>query len=64
MRYELAASVGTQGKMTKKRAGPAFPVARRGRVGAQIGLFAVGERSGSRLAVKSVELTAPGVGPY
>jgi hypothetical protein len=33
-------------------------------VGAQVGLFAVGEKRGSWLDVRSFELTAPGAGPY
>jgi beta-xylosidase len=46
------------------RAGSPFPVTRGGWVGAQIGLFAVGEVSGSWLDVKGFELTAPGSVPY
>jgi beta-xylosidase len=46
------------------KAGPAFPVTRGGWVGAQVGLFAVGEKRGSWLDVRSFELTAPGAGPY
>ncbi|KQY80980.1 MULTISPECIES: glycoside hydrolase 43 family protein [Roseateles] len=46
------------------KAGPAFPVTRGGWVGAQVGLFAVGDKPGSWLDVQSFELTAPGAGPY
>jgi beta-xylosidase len=46
------------------RAGSAFPVTRGAWVGAQIGLFAVGERSGSWLDVQGFELSAPGAGPH
>ena len=46
------------------RAGSPFPVTRGGWVGAQVGLFSVGDVSGSSLDVKSFELTAPGLGPY
>jgi len=46
------------------RAGSPFPVTRGGWVGAQIGLFAVGEQGGSWLDVHGFELTAPGTGPY
>lgn len=46
------------------RAGSAFPVTRGTWVGAQIGLFAVGEQSGSWLDVQGFDLTAPGAGPY
>ncbi|MFT7772171.1 glycoside hydrolase 43 family protein [Roseateles sp.] len=56
-------SYSTDGK-TFVRAGSPFPVTRGGWVGAQVGLFAVGEVGGSSLTVKGFELTAPGVGPY
>ena len=46
------------------KAGPAFRFTRGGWVGAQVGLFAVGDKPGSWLDVQSFQLTAPGAGPY
>lgn len=46
------------------RVGSPFPVTRGGWVGAQVGLFALGETSGSWLDVRDFELSAPGPGPH
>lgn len=46
------------------RAGSPFPVTRGGWVGAQVGLFALGESPGSWLDVENFVLSAPGAGPY
>jgi beta-xylosidase len=45
-------------------AGGHFPVTRGTWVGAQVGLFSVGRKTGSWLEVDNFELTAPGAGPY